>query len=192
MCASSSHEFNEEGFDSRWPDYRGGRARRIITTTERQRSVAVAGACPDTQGVPLTRWSLERLSAWLAEHEAQISAGHLGSLLADARLSFRRTRSWKASPDPDNGSRAARAPDLNDEMGPISLKPIHVIGWAARGRPERLRTTYDRKHGIRYIFGRLDIHCDRLSARMRPAAPTRAHRGHKSRGAPRFRTANHR
>ena len=43
------HEFNEEGFDSLRPDYRGGRPRRI-TTTERQHVVAVAGARPDTKG----------------------------------------------------------------------------------------------------------------------------------------------
>ncbi len=57
------HEFNEEGFDSLCPDYRGGRPRRI-THAERQRAVAVAGARPDTHGVPLTRWSLDRLPIW--------------------------------------------------------------------------------------------------------------------------------
>ncbi len=55
-----------------------------------------------------------------------------------------------------------------DQMGPISLKPIQGAGWARRGRPERLRATYNRKHGIRYIFGALDVHRDRLYARMRP------------------------
>ena len=39
------HEFNEEGFDSLRPEYRGGRPRRIAPT-ERQRVVAVAGAGP--------------------------------------------------------------------------------------------------------------------------------------------------
>jgi transposase len=39
------HEFNEEGFDSLRPEYRGGRPRRI-TATERKRVVAVAGARP--------------------------------------------------------------------------------------------------------------------------------------------------
>jgi transposase len=43
------HEFNEEGFDSLRPEYRGGRPRRI-TATERKRVVAVAGAGPDSQG----------------------------------------------------------------------------------------------------------------------------------------------
>jgi transposase len=173
------HEFNEKGFDSLRPEYRGGRPRRI-TTTERQRVVAVAGARPDTQGVPLTRWSLDRLSAYLAEHGVLISAIHLWRLLAEAGLSFQRTRSWKASPDPDYETKAARVLELYqaapfdgpvisfDQMGPISLKPIQGVGWAPLKRPERLRATYNRKHGIRCIFGALDVHRDRLYARMRP------------------------
>jgi transposase len=43
---------------------RGGRPRRI-TPAQRQRVVAVAGARPDRQGIPLTRWSLDRLAIWL-------------------------------------------------------------------------------------------------------------------------------
>jgi transposase len=173
------HEFNEQGFDSLRPDYRGGRPRRI-TAAQRQRVVAVAGARPDTHGVPLTRWSLDRLAAHLAELGVVISAIHLWRLLAQAGLSFQRTRSWKASPDPDYEAKAARVLELYaaapldgpvisfDQMGPISLKPIQGAGWAPRKRPERLRATYNRRHGIRYIFGALDVHRDRLYARTRP------------------------
>jgi transposase len=150
------HEFNEEGFDSLHPDYRGGRPRRI-TPAERQRAVAVAGARPDTQGVPLTRWSLDRPSAYLAEHGVMISAMHLWRLLAEAGLSFQRTRSWKASPDPDYEARAAMVLELYavapfdgpvisfDQTGPISLKPIQGAGWARRGLPARRRATYNRR-----------------------------------------------
>src|SRR4051812_36578432 len=45
------HEFNERGMNSLRPRYRGGRRRRI-TTDQRQRIVAVAGARPDRQGPP--------------------------------------------------------------------------------------------------------------------------------------------
>jgi transposase len=173
------HEFNEEGFDSLRPDYRGGRPRRI-TPDQRKRVVAVAGARPDTQGVPLTRWSLARLSAHLADEGLVISPIHLWRVLAEAGLSFQRTRSWKASPDPDYETRAARVLELYaaapfdgpvisfDQMGPISLKPIQGASWRPLKRPDRLRATYNRKHGIRYIFGALDVHRDRLYARMRP------------------------
>ena len=54
------HAFNEEGFGSLDPDYRGGRPRKT-TPEQRDRIVSVARARPDTQGVPLTRWSLPKL-----------------------------------------------------------------------------------------------------------------------------------
>jgi transposase len=173
------HEFNERGMDSLRPRYRGGRPRRI-TTEQRQRIVSVAGARPDDQGVPLTRWSLPRLAHQLAGEGIQVSPRHLGSLLAEAGLSFQRTRSWKASPDPDYAEKAARVlalceqppndgPVLSfDQMGPISLRPAAGHGWALRGRPERQRADYNRRAGIRYVFGCYAVHADRLRVRLRP------------------------
>src|SRR5205823_11092068 len=49
------HDFNERGWESLRPRFGGGRPRRILTDDE-QRIVAVAGARPDTLGVPYTRW----------------------------------------------------------------------------------------------------------------------------------------
>jgi transposase len=173
------HDFNERGFDSLRPNYRGGRPRRI-TGDQRQRIVSVAGARPDTQGVPLTRWSLPRLAAYLAgQGIVEISPAHLGRVLAEANLSFQRTRTWKASPDPDYETKAARVLELKnecptdgvviafDQMGPVSLRPMAGAGWAPRGRPERQRADYNRRHGTRYVFGAYDVHADRLRVRLR-------------------------
>jgi transposase len=172
------HEFNERGLDSLDPDYRGGRPRRI-TAAQRARIVAVAGARPDTQQVPLTRWSLPRLAAHLRGQGIEISPAHLGRVLKHAGLSFQRTRSWKASPDPDYEPKAARVLSLYerapeggavicfDQMGPISLRPTHGSGWAPKRRPERLRATFNRRHGTRYGFGAFDVHADRLRLRLR-------------------------
>jgi len=55
-----------------------------------------------------------------------------------------------------------------DEKGPESLCPKQGRGWAQRGRPERLRATYNRRHGVRYLVGALDVHADYLRARLRP------------------------
>src|SRR4051794_27098327 len=143
------HDFNDRGMASLDPDYRGGRPRRI-TSEQRRAAVAVAGARPDRQGAPLTRWSLPRLADYLAEqHIVEISAAHLGRVLAEAGLSFQRTRTWKASPDPDYEAKAARvlerraAPPADgghviafDQMGPISLRPMPGAGWAPKGRPK--------------------------------------------------------
>jgi transposase len=174
------HEFNERGMASLRPRYRGGRPRRI-TTDQRQQIIAVAGARPDHQGVPLTRWSLPRLSIYLArEGIVEVSPRYLGLLLAEAGLSFQRTRTWKASPDPDYEQKTARILELCeqrppgavvvsfDQMGRVSLRPTAGAGWAPRGRPERQRADYNRRHGTRYVFGAFDVHADRLRVRLRP------------------------
>src|SRR3954464_14651556 len=109
------HAFNQQGFASLDPDYRGGRPKK--TTPElRDEIVAVARARPDTQGVALTRWSIEKLAAHLAEQQiAVISPTALRALLDAAGLSFQRTRSWKWSPDPDFKAKAERVLALDRE-----------------------------------------------------------------------------
>src|SRR4051812_14434761 len=173
------HDFNERGFGALDPDYRGGRPRKV-TPEQRDAVVAVARARPDTQGVALTRWSIDKLARHLTEqHIAVISPTALRALLEQAGLSFQRTRSWKWSPDPDFKAKAERVLGLYrdpppdgpvvcfDEMGPIQLIPHHGAGWAPVGRPERLRATYKRPHGTRYLFGALDVHRNWLFGRLR-------------------------
>jgi transposase len=173
------HDFNERGFAALDPDYRGGRP-RMTTPAQRDRIVTVARTRPDLQGVALTRWSVAKLAAHLDEiGVAVLSASALRSLLDGAGLSFQRTRSWKWSPDPDFAEKAERILALYrdpptdgpvvsfDEMGPIQLIPHQGAGWAPSGRPERLRASYRRPHGVRYLFGALDVHRDRLLGRLR-------------------------
>ena len=79
----------------------------------------MAGARPDDQGAPVTRWSLPRLADHLAEQGiVEISPAHLGRVLADASLSFQRTRTWKASPDRDYEAKAARVLELRAARPP--------------------------------------------------------------------------
>jgi transposase len=172
-------DFNEHGFESLRPRFRGGRPRRISTDDE-ARIVAVAGARPNTFGVPYTRWSLSKLSAFLRGQGLVVSPAQLGRILARNGISLQRTRSWKQSPDPDYREKAARILALYrqqpangvvisfDEKGPESLCPKHGRGWARRGRPERHRATFNRRHGIRYLVGALDVHADYLRIRPRP------------------------
>jgi transposase len=173
------HEFNERGFESLRPRFGGGRPRRISSDDE-QRIVAIAGARPDTLGVPYTRWSLSKLSRYLHGQGIEVSPAHLGRILARNGISLQRTRSWKQSPDPDYAAKAARVLALYrqkpkngvvisfDEKGPESLRPKHGRGWALHGRPQRHRATYSRRHGIRYLVGALDVHADYLRIRPRP------------------------
>ena len=173
------HEFNRDGWDSLRPRTGGGRPRRISTDDE-AKIVAVAGARPDTLGVPYTRWSLPKLSRYLSEQGLQVSPAHLGRILSRNGISLQRTRSWKQSPDPDYETKAARVLALYreqpkdgvvisfDEKGPESLCPRHGHGWARQGRPQRHRATYSRRQGIRYLVGALDVHADYLRIRSRP------------------------
>lgn len=173
------HDFNERGFESLRPRFRGGRPRRISSDDE-QRIVALAGARPDTLGVPYTRWSLSKLSRYLRGQKIEVSPAHLARILAGNGISLQRTRSWKQSPDPDYEAKAARILALYreqprngvvisfDEKGPESLCPKHGRGWARRGRPERHRATYNRRQGIRYLVGALNVHADYLRIRPRP------------------------
>ena len=173
------HAFNERGFASLDPDYRGGRPRKT-TPAQRDRIVSVARARPDTQGVALTRWSLPKLAHHLAGMGIELSAETVRQTLIAAGLSHQRTRSWKWSPDPEFQAKAERVLGLYrncpengvvvcfDEMGPIQLIPHQGSGWATQKRPERLRATYSKKHGVRYLFGAYDVHSDRLHGRIRP------------------------
>jgi transposase len=172
------HAFNERGFDALDPDYRGGRPKKT-TPEQRDRIVAVARARPETRGVALTRWSLAKLADHLRGLGIMLCEEALRQTLRAAGLSHQRTRSWKWSPDPDFAPKAERIlglyrakPDDGvvvcfDEMGPIQLIPHHGAGWAPTKRPERLRATYSKKLGVRYLFGAYDVHADRLHGRLR-------------------------
>jgi transposase len=81
------HDFNRHGFESLRPRFRGGRPRRISTDDE-QRIVAVAGARPDTLGVPYTRWSLPKLSRHLVGQGVPVSTAQPGRILARNGISL--------------------------------------------------------------------------------------------------------
>jgi transposase len=137
------HDFNRDGFDSLRPRIGGGRPRRIEADDE-AKIVALAGARPDTLGVPYTRWSLPKLSRHLVGQGVPVSTAQLGRILARNGISLQRTRSWKQSPDPDYEQKAARVLALYreqpengvvisfDEKGPESLCPRHGRCWAVR------------------------------------------------------------
>ena len=172
------HAFNEQGFGSLDPDYRGGRPKKT-TPEQRDRIVAVARARPDTQGVALTRWSLAKLASTWPAWGSSCARRRCARRCAPRACRHQRTRSWKWSPDPDFAAKAERVlglyrakPDDGvvvcfDEMGPIQLIPHHGSGWAPQKRPERLRATYSKRNGVRYLFGAYDVHADRLHGRLR-------------------------
>jgi hypothetical protein len=109
----------------------------------------VAGARPDTLGVPYTRWSLSKLSRYLRTQGIEVSPAQLGRILARNGISLQRTRSWKQSPDLDYEAKAARILALYreqpengvvisfDEKGPDSLCPRRDSDHQANDHPLR-------------------------------------------------------
>ena len=109
----------------------------------------------------------------------KISPAHLGRVLAEANLSLPAHPHLEGQPRPrlrgegrtDPGAQTrvsrGRRGDRFDQMGPVSLRPTAGAGWAPKGRPERQRADYNRRHGTRYVFGAYDVHADRLRVRLR-------------------------
>ena len=101
-------------------------------------------------------------------------------MLAEAGLSFQRTRTWKASPDPDYEAKAARILELRPRRradggrdrvrsdGPGQPAPDRRRRLGAAGPARAPARDYNRRHGIRYVFGAYDVHADRLRVRLRP------------------------
>jgi len=54
-----------------------------------------------------------------------------------------------------------------DEFGPLQVKPQAGSSWAPQGKPDRLRATYTRPHGIGYLFGAYDLEADLLRGAYR-------------------------
>jgi transposase len=96
--------FNEEGFESLNPRYRGGRPRKVDPDTVAM-VVRIALDPPQVSGVPLTRWSLRRLLLHLITagilDAGVLSVEGLRTMLRRARVSYQRTRTWKVSTDPN-------------------------------------------------------------------------------------------
>ena len=177
--------FNEEGFESLRPRYRGGRPRKVDQGTA-ARVVKIALDPPQVSGVPLTRWSVRRLLLHLVLtgvlEGSVLSAEGVRALLARSEVTFQRRRTWKVSTDSNYEVKVDRIRRLYrraeagalknaavvcfDEFGPCSIRPQQGSGWARRRRPLRLRADYNRRHGVRYLLGAYDVGTDMLWGEM--------------------------
>jgi hypothetical protein len=139
------HAFNEEGFGSLDPDYRGGRPRKTAPE-QRDRIIAVARARPDTLGVALTRWSLAKLADHRPNGRRAVRGGAASDTQGRGALASAHPL-VEVEPGPDFAQKAERVLGLYrhkpadgvvvcfDEMGPIGLIPHHGSGWAPAKRP---------------------------------------------------------
>ena len=165
-----------------WPRWSLGGREAVpagsVTTTSRS-SPEAATTRPEKLGLPFTHWSLRKLATYLASSPQPVVIGRerLRQVLHSRGLSFQRTRTWKESTDPDRDAKLDRIEDVMthftgrcfafDQFGPLSVRPCHGSSWARQNKPARLRATYRRTHGIRYVHGCYSLADDQLWGVMR-------------------------
>ena len=186
------HNFNDDGFDSLYPKYAGGRP-PTFTLPQRQQIKKIALARPTDHGMPFSTWSLSKLADFLVAEGVVDDISHEGlrALLREEGVSFQVIKTFKASNDPDFEAKKNRVLELYDiadgktepgpddptivfcmdEFGPLNLQPHPGKQWApvAAGkgdvsspRRRRRRATYKRPHGVRHLLAAYDLSRDRL------------------------------
>ncbi len=182
------HNFNEDGFDSLYPRYKGGRP-PTFTPAQRHDIKKIALSRPQDHGLAFSTWSLAKLAEFLVREGVVEDISHEGlrALLHEEGVSFQAIKTWKVSTDPDFEAKKNRIlhlyaladgkvrkrrgdPDVvicMDEFGPLNLQPHPGKQWALRGgggdEPRRRRrATFTRRHGVRHLFACYDLSRDRL------------------------------
>ena len=145
------NNFNEDGFDSLYPKYAGGRP-PTFTLPQRQAIKKIALARPTDHGLPFSTWSLAKLAEFLVAEGVVDDISHEGLrvLLRKEEVSFQAVKTWKQSSDPDYEAKKNRVLELYDiaegkaepgpgdpvvvfsmdEFGPLNLLPRPGKQWA--------------------------------------------------------------
>jgi len=171
------HRFNSRGIDSiSWYPYycaRDGPRKFFADIVEQICEVALS---PPKRLIGMSVWSLQKLREYLLAQKIilWISLEWLRELLRRCKVRWRHTKSWKDSDDPQFWPKYRRIRRLYgkrpkagrricvDEFGPLNLQPHHGKHYAVIGQVARLRATYSRKGGVRYMFGAYDMERDTL------------------------------
>src|SRR3990170_8908500 len=171
------HNFNDDGFESLYPKYSGGRP-PTFTLPQRREIKKIALSRPTDHDLPFSTWSLAKLADFLVAEGVVDDISHEGLrvLLREEGVSFQVIKTFKASNDPDYEAKKNRVLELYDiadgkqnprrgdptvvlcldEFGPLNLQPHPGKQWApiAAGkgssespRRRRRRATYTRPNG---------------------------------------------
>src|SRR4029077_21259952 len=90
------NNFNDDGFDSLYPKYAGGRP-PSFTLPERQQIKKIALSRPADHGLPFSTWSLSQLAEFLDAEGVVADTSHEGLrvLLRKEEVSFQAIKTWK-------------------------------------------------------------------------------------------------
>jgi transposase len=145
------HNFNDDGFDSLYPRYAGGRP-PTFTLPQRHQIKKIALSRPADHDLPFSTWSLSKLADFLVAEGVVDDISHEGLrvLLREEGVSFQAIKTWKTSSDPDFEVKKNRVLELYDiadgkrepgegdptvvlcmdEFGPLNLLPRPGRQWA--------------------------------------------------------------
>lgn len=145
------NNFNQDGFDSLYPRYAGGRP-PTFTLPQRQQVKKIALSRPVDHGLPFSTWSLTKLADFLVAEGVVDDISHEGlrDLLRKEGVSFQVIKTFKQSNDPDYEAKKNRVLELYDiadgkaepaagdptvvfcmdEFGPLNLLPRPGKQWA--------------------------------------------------------------
>ncbi|HEV2809120.1 MAG TPA: helix-turn-helix domain-containing protein [Acidimicrobiales bacterium] len=107
------HNFNDDGFESLYPRYSGGRP-PTFTLPQRRESKKIALRRPQDHDLPFSTWSLSKLAQHLVAEGVVDDISHEGLrvLLREEGVSFQALKTWKESNDSDSeeatGARSGR------------------------------------------------------------------------------------
>lgn len=95
------HAFNEEGFESLWHIYKGGRKPKF-TEQQREDIAQIALLPPRSLKIPVNRWTLSLLVEQAKEQRIveSISIETVRQILMELDVRLRRTKTWKETNDP--------------------------------------------------------------------------------------------
>jgi transposase len=165
------NNFNDDGFESLYPKYAGGRP-PTFTLPQRVQIKKIALSRPTDHGLPFSTWSLSKLADFLVTKGVVDDISHEGLrvLLRKEEVSFQVIKTFKQSTDPNYEEKKNRVLELYDiaegrakpgngdpasvdEFGPLNLLPREGKQWApkvsrrkkgstAAPRRRRRRATY--------------------------------------------------
>ena len=129
------NNFNDDGFDSLYPKYAGGRP-PTFTLPQRQQIKRIALSRPADHGVAFSTWSLSKLAEFLVAEGMVDDISHEGlrALLRQEEVSFQAIKTWKQSTDPDFEVKKNRVLELYDIAEGKAAGGERPDGGVLRGR----------------------------------------------------------
>jgi transposase len=174
----------EAGFDGLEDGKRSGRPAQIAPKVW-QKLATVVVQSPERFGVPLARWSVRSLSAFLEERYGwKVGRTSISSFLRSMALKPHRVRYWLNPEDPDFDRKAAKicklyvSPparttvlSLDEKPGIQALRRKHPGEPIRVGKPQKLEFEYQRK-GTRNLFAAFNIKNGQVLAWVTPERST--------------------